>query len=80
MLEDSKEDDTANGVTYSAGKYTATVTATQTKADWQTSSLKDGKIGGQAVAAQTKGSTWTITGDVEAGTVTITPAATTTTP
>jgi hypothetical protein len=80
VLEDSKANDAANGVTYSGGKYTATVTATQTKANWQTSSLKDGEIGGQKVAAQTKGNKWTITGDVEAGTVTITPAATIITP
>lgn len=80
VLEDSKTNDTANNVNYSGGKYTATVTATQTKADWQTSSLKDGEIGGQKVAAQTNGASWTITGDVEAGTVTITPAATTTNP
>ena len=80
VLEDSQKDDTANGVTYANGEYTATVTATQTKTGWQTSSLQDGKIGGQAVAAQTKDSKWTIVGNVENGTVTITPAATTTNP
>lgn len=82
VLEDSQTTDTANSVIYNKDKktYTATVTATQTKAEWQTSSLKDGEIGGQKVAAQTKGNTWTITGDVEAGTVTITPAATSTNP
>ena len=78
VLEDSKKSDTANKVTYDDknGTYTATVTATQTKPDWQTSSLEKGIIGGQAVAAQTSGNTWTITGDVEKGTVTITPAVT----
>lgn len=77
VLEDPQKDDTANHVTYANGTYTATVTATQTKADWQTSSLKDGEIGGQKVAAQIKDAEWTITGDVAKGTVTITPAATT---
>jgi hypothetical protein len=72
VLEDSQTDDTANGVTYSNGEYTATVKATQTKADWQTKSLQDGQIGGQTVSAVTSGGTWTITGNVEDGTVTIT--------
>ena len=80
VLLDPQGDDTANGIKYdkNAKTYTATVTAVQTEDNWQTGSLKDGKIGGQAVAAQTKGKTWTITGDVEKGTVTIT--ATTTNP
>lgn len=65
--------DAANGVTYDSAKktYTATVTAVQTEDDWQTASLKEGKIGGQTVAAQTKGKSWTITGDVATGKVTI---------
>lgn len=71
VLEDSQTDDTANSVTYKDGVYTATVTATQTKDGWQTSSLKDGKIGGQDVEALTKGNTWTITGNVAEGKVTI---------
>lgn len=77
VLLDPQDNDTANNITYDKTKktYTATVTAVQTEDDWQTASLKEGKIGGQAVAAQTKGKTWTITGDVEKGTVTITPAA-----
>ena len=66
-------EDKANGITYDADKktYTATVTAVQTEGDWQTASLKEGKIGGQTVAAQTKGKRWTITGDVATGKVTI---------
>ena len=82
VLLDSQTDDSANNIKYDKGKktYTATVAAVQTEADWQTASLKDGAIGGQKVAAQTKGSSWTITGDVASGKVTITPAATTTNP
>ena len=72
MLTDPQKDDTQNKVTYAAGTdgkggtYTTTVTAVQKQADWQS---KIGDIGGQTVAASTKG--WTITGNVEDGTVKI---------
>ena len=73
VLLDPQADDTANGITYDGTQktYTAKVTAVQTEDEWQTASLKDGKIGGQTVAAQTKGKTWTITGNVASGKVTI---------
>ena len=79
VLLDPQGNDTANNITYDTNKktYTATVTAVQTEPEWQTASLKDGNIGGQKIAAQTKGNSWTITGDVASGKVTITPAATT---
>lgn len=76
VLTDPKTTDTANKVNYADGKYTATVTAVQTKAKWQSDSDKDTMdIGGQTVSAVTSGSTWTITGDVAAGTVTISTGA-----
>lgn len=80
VLLDPQAKDEANGVDYDskAKTYTATVTAVQTEDNWQTASLKDGNIGGQKVAAWTKGKSWTITGDVASGKVTINPAATTT--
>ena len=74
VLQDPQANDTANNITYSSADktYTATVTAVQTEPDWQTASLKEGKIGGQTVAAQTKESKgWTIKGDVASGKVTI---------
>ena len=73
VLLDPQGNDTANNIKYDTDKktYTAKVTAVQTEPDWQTASLKDGNIGGQKVSAQTKGNTWTITGDVASGKVTI---------
>lgn len=73
VLLDPQADDTANEIKYDPTKktYTAMVTAVQTEGEWQTASLNDGEIGGQKVAALTKGSSWTITGDVASGKVTI---------
>lgn len=73
VLTDPQANDDQNKITYAAGAngkggtYTTTVTAVQKQDNWQSSI---GEIGGQTVAASTKG--WTITGDVEAGTVKIT--------
>lgn len=73
VLTDPQAEDKQNDIKYApgadgkGGTYTATVTAVQKQDHWQSSI---GKIGGQTVAASTKG--WTITGDVEAGTVKIT--------
>lgn len=81
VLLDPQAEDKANNIKYDATTktYTATVAAVQTEDNWQTASLNDGTIGGQKVAAQTKGKSWTITGDVASGKVTITPAAATST-
>lgn len=75
VLTDLKANDSQNNVTYSDGTYTTTVAATQTKANWATASDNESmKIGGRSVEAKTlKG--WTITGNVEKGTVTITENA-----
>lgn len=75
LLDPQNATKDANGVTYNKDKktYTATVPATQKEPDWQTDSIKNDGIGGQKVAAQVGGS-WTITGDVANGQVTITPA------
>lgn len=74
VLTDPKTSDTANNVEYTAaddGTYTATVTATQKTAGWQSVSGENAKakIGGQDVEASTTG--WTITGTVGSGKVTI---------
>lgn len=66
-------------VTYSeaTGTYTATVEATQRKADWQNTSIE--KIGGLAVnntdgiKAVTKGNTWTVSYNENTGAVSIAP-------
>ena len=74
MLMETGTSDTANGVNYdgTAKTYTATVNATQTQAKWQNSGDADKlKIGGQEVDAKTTGSSWTITGNVATGAVTI---------
>ena len=77
MLLDSQETVDANGVKYDkdAKTYTAKVKSTQKQDEWQTESIKTDGIGGQKVAAQVNSAEWTITGDVAAGKVTITPAA-----
>ena len=64
----------ANGVSYTNGVYTATVTSTQKEANWQTLGTDNNekmKIGGQEVDALTNGSTWTIRGTVATGKVEI---------
>lgn len=72
VLTDPKAADTQNHITYSDGKYTATVQAKQQNANWQTNSdSATMDIGGSQVSAKTSGSFWTIEGDVKAGTVTI---------
>lgn len=73
VLTDPKTSDTQNDILYTpgaagdAGTYSTTVTAVQKKPEWQ-SSIE--KIGGKDVEASIN--SWTITGDVENGTVTIT--------
>lgn len=73
VLTDPQKEDTQNDIKYNSGIYTTTVTATQKQTKWQTNSSDkqdETSIGGQKVTAATlKG--WTITGNVEAGTVTI---------
>lgn len=72
-------DDSNSNVTYdaTAGTYTATVEATQRKADWQNTSIE--KIGGLAVnntdgiKAVTKGNTWTVSYNENTGVVSIAP-------
>ena len=81
VLLDSKVDDDANGVTYNAGVYSATVTSTQKEDNWQTLGTTNNtgmEIGGQKVKAQKDGAKWTITGTVSTGVVAIAPADTTT--
>lgn len=74
VLTDPGKEDTQNKVIYKAGEngkggtYTATVTAVQKQTGWQSSI---GKIGGQDVTVNALNG-WTITGNVEDGTVTIT--------
>lgn len=74
VLTDPQKEDTQNHIKYNSGIYTTTVTATQKTTKWQTNSSdkqNTTSIGGQEITAATlKG--WTITGNVEAGTVTIT--------
>ena len=76
VLTDPKAEDAQNKVDYDdkTGTYKATVTATQTKTNWQSGKTKDATtidIGGQNVEAVTNGATWTVTGNVETGVVTI---------
>ena len=81
VLLDSQGDDTANGVKYTSGVYTAEVESTQKEDNWQTLGTTNNtymEIGGQKVAAQKNGAKWTITGTVSTGVVAIAPAATTT--
>ena len=68
-MTDSQTNDTQNNITYNNGTYTATVDATQTKTKWKTAQTEI-TIGGKEVAVNAlKG--WTITVNVETGTVTI---------
>lgn len=68
-MTDSQTNDTQNNIAYNNGTYTATVDATQTKTKWKTSQTEI-TIGGKEVTVNAlKG--WTITGNVETGTVTI---------
>ena len=73
VLTDPQKEDTQNHINYNSGIYTTPVTATQKTTKWQTNSSdkqNTTSIGGQEITAATlKG--WTITGNVEAGTVTI---------
>lgn len=74
VLTDPKEVTTANGgytMAYADGVYTATITAKQTDTTKWTGDTPN--IGGTNVAAA---ASWTVTGTVSAGTVTIAPAAT----
>ena len=74
VLLDSQADDTANGVTYAKGVYTATVKSTQKEDNWQTlgtANNTDMEIGGLKVKALKDGATWTITGTVSTGKVEI---------
>ncbi len=70
VLTDPQTADTQNNITYSNGTYTATVKATQTKTKWKTNQDKI-TIGGKEVTVNALNG-WTITGNVETGTVTIT--------
>ena len=77
VLTDPQTEDTQNNIQYKSGIYTATVKATQTKPNWQSGKTKDATtidIAGKDVAAVTDGSTWTVTGNVETGEVTIAKA------
>ena len=74
VLLDSQVEDTANGVEYASGVYTATVKSTQKEDNWQTlgkDNNTDMEIGGQKVTALKDGATWTITGTVSTGKVEI---------
>lgn len=74
VLLDSKVDDTANGVSYKNGVYTATVKSTQKEDNWQTLGTTENtkmKIDSQDVVALKDGATWTITGTVSTGKVEI---------
>ena len=69
VLTDSQTADTLNNITYNNGTYSATVDATQTKTKWKTDQTEI-TIGGKAVTVNALNG-WTITGNVETGTVTI---------
>lgn len=80
VLTDPQAEDTQNNVKYTPGEngkggtYTAIVKATQKVAKWQsrkTNGAEKINIGGQDVEAVTDGATWTVTGNVETGVVTI---------
>lgn len=74
VLTDPKAKDAQNNVEYDNGTYKTTVTATQTKPNWQSGKTKDAEkidIGGQEVEAVIDGAKWTVTGNVETGVVTI---------
>lgn len=78
VLTDPGKTDTQNNVTYTEGSdgkggtYTTTVKPVQKQKEWQSSI---DKIGGQAVTVATLNG-WTITGNVETGTVKIAEATT----